>query len=202
MDGSTAHRSLVPYSWMQRSTFKSDRWGILPRKSCPKARKPARISIRAYGFPAPASSHLEAETLMDLSAALRQVRSLSMLHTYLCLGSSPFALCEHSSMKFLRTSTLVLFRIQRSPATMSCRPPDGSMIQMGPFTTTANTICELHPPLNTSSRCPGFWGKPSPCPVQGLALIAQTATCDKIKHLHCINAWPTVASHLHIVLPK
>ena len=59
---------------MNRSTVKPDWLGILPRRNCPERARRPRLSIRAYGFPAPNSSHLEAETLMDLSAALRQVR--------------------------------------------------------------------------------------------------------------------------------
>lgn len=61
-------------AWMNRSAVKPNWLGILPRRSCPGKARRARLSIRAYGFPAPNSSHLEAETLMDLSAALRQVR--------------------------------------------------------------------------------------------------------------------------------
>lgn len=97
---------------------------------------------------------------MDLSAALRQVGSWRRLHATRCIGSTRCALSSQPSMEFLTTSTVVLPRIQRSPATMSCRLPDGSMIRMDPSITMANTICKSHPLLNTSSRCPGFWGKP------------------------------------------
>ena len=172
------HCPVPDVCWMNRSTFKPCLWGNLPRKSCPTRASRPRLSIRAYGFPAPNSSHLEAETLMDLSAALRQVGSWCWPHANVCIALPWLALLQQPAMELLTTFTLVLPRIQRSPPTMSCRPPDGSTIRMDRSTTMANTICEFNALPNTSHRCPGFWGKPSQPDVRGRAMGACTSAND------------------------
>ena len=61
----------------KRCTVKPDFLGIWPRWRCPRRATRSglkRATIRAQAFPT-GDQHLEAESLMDLSAALRQVRS-------------------------------------------------------------------------------------------------------------------------------
>ena len=180
------HCPVPDVCWMNRSTFKPCLWGNPPRKSCPTRASRPRLSIRAYGFPAPNSSHLEAETLMDLSAALRQVGSWCWPHVAVYIALPGLALLQQPAMELLTTFTLVLPRIQRSPPIMSCRPPDGSTIRMDRSTTMANIICKSNALPNTSNRCPGIWGKRSQPDVCGRAKRVSASANDSQLIQHSI----------------